>query len=86
MNEKIQIIRNALKEAPRQGPVPPGLVGWIHPDGTQVCAKCAGRLVARGCGYLLRGARDVWSNDKHAPPFTECHACEAQKVGAGDLT
>lgn len=77
-------IRLALENCPDRGPVPSGLVGWITPGGIQVCAQCAGRLVVRGCGHLLKGSRDIWSADKHAPAFDRCAACAVPPTDSGE--
>ena len=71
-------MRSTLEYAPANpGPVAPTLRGWILPasDGLlYVCARCAGRIIARS-SFLPRNAEPVWK-DK-AEPFGVCLGCEA---------
>ena len=42
----------AIEYAPREtGPISPSLVGWWTAAGHWVCARCAGRIMARGCRF-----------------------------------
>ncbi|MGE3171790.1 MAG: hypothetical protein AB7O97_04140 [Planctomycetota bacterium] len=65
-------VLRALEGAPAQPPSPPPatLAGWRR-DGVEVCASCAGRILARlfGCG-ILRG----WSAVS-APDAVRCCGC-----------
>ena len=64
----------ALEHAPRDpGPIAPHLRGWWTPAGWYVCARCAGRIAARGCA-LPAGSVPVW--DDRPEPFGQCIGCE----------
>jgi len=64
------LIREALEHAPASGRVAPELRGVWLPDGYFVCAPCAGRIIARGCGHLLRTGTQVWKDQPE--PYGDC--------------
>lgn len=67
-------IREAIEFAPVHGTqTAPDLIGLWTPEGWYVCARCAGRIMARGCGYTLKGAQQVWTD---APVYGVCLCCE----------
>ena len=69
-----QYLRDAAEHAPRDpGPMAPDLRGWWTPAGWYVCARCAGRIMARGC-QLPRGAKPVWRSKPE--PYGTCSVCE----------
>lgn len=63
-------LRAAVLQAPASGPVADKLRGVWTPDGYFVCAPCVGRLIARGCSHMLRGAEHVWTD--RAEPYGDC--------------
>ena len=66
-------VREYLKHAPREpGPIAPHLRGHWFGDGWYICARCAGRLAARGL-TLPAGAIPVW--DDRAEPYGICCGC-----------
>ena len=69
-------IREAIEFAPLDGTkTAEGLLGLWTPEGWYVCAPCVGRITARGCGYALKGATQVWSD---APVYGVCLCCETE--------
>ena len=49
-DDTIASLRGMLEHAPRDpGRIAPELRGWQTPDGVAVCARCAGRIMGRGC-------------------------------------
>ena len=70
MNSEIQ---SALESAPSPDPAPADLKGWE--SGTDfVCVICAGRLIKRGCGHLLRGWSPIWGGKRNG-----CGYCGGQR-------
>lgn len=58
--ETVASLRRALEFAPRDpGPMALDLLGWWTPDGCFVCARCAGRIMARGCS-IPRESKPCW--------------------------
>ena len=69
-----EYLRNALQYSPASsGPIADNLRGWWTPNGWFVCAKCAGRMLARGCN-LPAGSEPVWKD--RADPYGDCCGCE----------
>ena len=72
--EEREMLLNRLENAPPEpGTIAPDLRGWWTPLGWYLCARCAGRVMARGC-CLPSGSAPVWA-DK-AEPFGLCIGCE----------
>jgi hypothetical protein len=64
-----------IEHAPQDpGPLAPTMRGWWLPAGNYLCARCAGRIIARGCAFP-RNAEPVWS-DGRPEPFGVCCCCE----------
>jgi hypothetical protein len=76
--------KNVIENCPVDGFSPQGLVGWVTISGIQICSKCSARIIARGCGHFLRGSRDVWENDAHAPSFSGCQLCSVPPTNSGE--
>lgn len=78
-------IMTALEHAPKDGgKTAPGLRGWWTPAGWWICAKCAARILARGCALPPRGSRPVWEDE--AKPYGVCVGCEgAGKEQGGEV-
>jgi hypothetical protein len=55
----VALLVEALEYAPTSGPTARDLVGVTMGD-VFLCAPCVGRIVARGCGHLLRAGVQVW--------------------------
>lgn len=73
----IEIGRRYLEHAPNDFPPPAeGLVGW-NGNGVDVCAECAGRIMARGCDMKKIADIPVWE-----PNTVLCDLCpvEPKKV------
>lgn len=67
-------LRSAIDHAPQYaGDTADDLLGWWTADGWYVCAKCAGRIMARGC-QLPSGSVPVWKDP--AEPTGVCCCCE----------
>lgn len=60
MSSDLDFIRTALEHAPTDpGSLPSSLSGWT--DGTScVCARCAGRVMGRGCAGVFNKWTAVW--------------------------
>jgi hypothetical protein len=56
-----------LKSAAEYGPANPKfadtILGWETPNGHTICAKCAARILERGC-HLPRGTEPIWKDGK----------------------
>ena len=64
----IQQLQSAISGAPANpGQIAADLLGWWTADGVYICAKCVGRIMARGC-QLTRGAEPVWTGQ----PYGTC--------------
>ncbi len=56
----INDLRQVIEHCPPPNDQQPfGLLGWTVDDG-HVCAKCASRIIGRGCGTMLKGAEAIW--------------------------
>lgn len=74
MTETVTYLREAIAHAPKSpGDVAPGLLGWVTPDDHYVCAKCAGRIMARGC-QIPRGSTPIWKDMPYESP--DCVTCD----------
>jgi hypothetical protein len=70
----------ALEHAPKEpGTLAKKLRGWWTPTGWYVCAKCAGRIMARGC-HLPNGSTAVWKD--RAEPYGVCLGCNHEPKGS----
>lgn len=69
---EVEYLRDAITYAPRLARSAPGLRGHWTPNGNYVCAECAGRIVARGCG-LPRDSAAVWMDSPE--PYGVCVCC-----------
>jgi hypothetical protein len=59
MADEVATLRSYLEHSPADpGPIAENLVGWITTADNFLCARCAGRLMVRGCPLPLRTA--VW--------------------------
>jgi hypothetical protein len=75
-NPQVTAIREAIEYAPATGPVAPGLRGlWLR-ENYYLCAPCVGRIIARGCGHLLREGQQVWADQPE--PYGVCVTCEPE--------
>ena len=74
MSSAATLLREAIEFAPPSGPVAPELRGVWTADGYYVCAPCVGRIMARGCGHLVRGEQ-VWLD--RPEPYGVCITCGA---------
>jgi len=78
--ETLSEITEALEHAPKDpGPHPETLAGWVTPAHVLVCARCAGRLIARG--FLLPATWAPLWHTADDPLFTRCDCC-GQELGA----
>jgi len=69
----------AGRSRPREGTHPPELLGWRCKDDGEtcfVCAKCGGRIMARGC-RLLGQVFPVWKD--HASDAGNVCVCCGQR-------
>lgn len=70
-HETVLTLRRMLADAPADpGPIAPDLRGWWTVSGFYVCARCAGRIMARGC-QLPAGCKPVWVDQ----PTGVCVTC-----------
>jgi len=68
--ERIDLGRRFLEHAPTDpGPTNPDIAGW-NGKGVNVCAVCAGRILARGCDLRTIADLPVWS-----PNVIDCDIC-----------
>lgn len=76
MRPTLDDLRSAIQYAPRVcHPVQTGLLGWRVGDGLHVCARCAGRIMARGLGHLFQTGEAVWSDGESPSPSASCSLC-----------
>lgn len=61
MPSTVTNLREIVQYAPPPGKIADGLLGWITPDGIQVCAACASRVFGRGC-RLPNGSTAQWAD------------------------
>ena len=67
----------AIASAPPPGPLAPRLAGWVTDDQRAYCARCVGRLIARGfAGAMGSGAVPAWT-----PAALRCLACGHETGG-----
>lgn len=67
-------LRSAVQYAPPAGLTAPDLIGVWTDGGFFLCAKCVGRVVARGMGHVLgKNQEQVWRGD--VAPFGVCVTC-----------
>ena len=72
----IEIGRRFLEHAPSiTGPTNPDLAGW-NGRGVDICASCAGRILARGCDLRLIADTAVWK-----PTEINCSFCHEPPRG-----
>jgi len=67
----VDYLRTAAEYGPRNTPTAPNLLGWWTADYWYVCARCAGRVIGRGC-QLPEGCTPVWRDE----PYGVCCVCE----------
>jgi hypothetical protein len=88
--ETLEYIRNALENAPAKGiKTAPDLLGNWLADGHYVCAKCIGRMLARGCslpkGATLRPLSSLPGRDRmtheQAKIANKVYAAQAAFIG-----
>ena len=74
LGKTAQLIKDSLEYAPaaKDIRIAPGLVGWVTPENDRVCARCAGRVMARGVMMTMK--KPLWSGSPGALPF-ECCVC-----------
>ena len=84
-SETIQYLKSAIEHAPQNpGQLAPNLIGWKTPDDVYVCAKCAGRIMARGC-RLPSESEPIWTLasgvdvSEFKPHGRECCTCEPKE-------
>lgn len=71
MIDTVKALRMFIEYAPTDpGPMASDLLGWWTPDGYYVCARCAGRIMARGCS-LPTGSDPAWVDT----PIGVCCCC-----------
>jgi hypothetical protein len=66
----IEYLKTSLEHAPQSpGQLASNLVGWSVPttegDTLIVCARCAGRILARGC-HLPQNSEPIWRSSEIA--------------------
>jgi hypothetical protein len=62
--ETVERFAGFLAGAPADpGPIAPGLLGWVADDGCAICARCAGRIMARGFAAWFAGWGAIWTPD-----------------------
>ncbi len=60
MEDTLEYLQRAIEHAPQDpGRLAPDLIGWKTPAGLCLCARCAGRIMARGY-QLPRNATPLW--------------------------
>ena len=78
-DDSVEYFRRAIEHAPLDpGALAPNLTGWITPAGHRLCARCAGRIIARGC-HLPRGAEPRW-NETNPPTCVCCAPTPVEKT------
>jgi hypothetical protein len=64
MRETLALAKRFIEHAPADpGPMADGIVGW-NGRGVNVCCKCAGRIMARGCDFKAIATTPVWAPEK----------------------
>lgn len=64
--QQLMLYQEFLQFAPRDpGRLAHGLVGWTDGVGVELCAYCAGRIMARGC-HLQGPCKSHWATDPDA--------------------
>jgi hypothetical protein len=72
--ETLEYLQTAIEHAPSHpGQLAPDLRGWWTPDGWYLCAKCAGRIMSRGC-RLPPESYPVWTD--RPEPYGVCCCCD----------
>ncbi len=75
----IQYVQSVLSNAPMFVAINPELSGWfITEDGITefCCARCAARIMARGCWVFSKSAKPVWTDS--IKPDLPCIGCEVK--------
>ncbi len=68
-----------LEGAPTDpGPIAENLIGWIG-EGLAVCARCSGRVMARGMGNAFVGWTSVFEADAPTLTFHRCDLCGVER-------
>lgn len=58
--QELKDLDDTLQYSPQNPKVSTDLSGWTKPGVGSVCVHCAGRIMARGCGYMFKGWEPVW--------------------------
>lgn len=77
----LEYLKTALEHAPTSGMEShPDFMGWKTPDPEShfVCAKCSGRIMARGCRLPMK-SESVWA-DQCENELT-CELCGSVRAG-----
>jgi hypothetical protein len=70
---EVDYLHRAIEYAPADpGPLAASLVGWWTALGNWVCARCAGRIMARGCRFPK--SEPKWRDD--VGPRGVCCCCD----------
>lgn len=78
MPTALDTLRKFIADAPPALRAPDALLGWESgPEKVFVCARCAGRIMARGC-QLPSPAVAVWEGDLFPVPACQLHEGPAQ--------
>jgi hypothetical protein len=79
--ESLEYLQRAIEGAPANpGRLASDLVGWwVADSGLYVCARCAGRIMARGCRFPE--GEPVWERGVGSPGVC-CLCSDAQTAGA----
>ena len=76
--DKARELRRILTSAPpARGDSPPDLLGWwlrLADGDAWVCAKCAERICARGCGTALAYGQPLYADDDAPRGICIAHA------------
>ena len=72
VDERIALARQWLEHSPPATESASGLVGW-NGLGVDVCAKCANRIMGRGCDFKQIATKPVWE-----PETIDCRVCEGK--------
>lgn len=76
MSELQELVKRFLEHSPPVDPnfqATPDLIGW-NIQGGFVCAKCANRLMQRGCWiWSGRDSQAIWSDSE---PQSSCIGCQ----------
>ncbi len=73
LDDSAEYLRRAAEYGPVNTAVAENLRGWWTPNGLYVCAKCAGRILGRGC-HFPTGSSPVWIDSPE--PYGACCVCE----------